>query len=429
MKTKSRHGFVASTIAWLAVLPLDAQTLFASSPAPPPSIPLEQLGTVAGKQYHGEGLALTATAQGARLRCDFQRLEGVVTSEGLWLSSTAGGSSGERFRVLAVKVGRSDSRPEVWAATDPFYEAHPALAVTGTVNTVGEAVRVVRDGLIEEYSVSVDGVRQDFVIEQRPDGAGELRLELNVIGAKAYPLVNGAQLVLVNSGRKLVYHRLRVVDARSKELTARLEITDENRLNVVVNDANAVYPICVDPTFSDANWSSMNPSICGANGEVFASVVDGSGNLYIAGSFTAVGDVIATNIAKWDGSSWSAVGSGIEGYYVYALAVLGSDLYAGGWFATAGGRPASNIAKWNGNSWAPLASGLNSVVSALAVSGAELYAGGQFWMAGDTSASGIAKWDGNSWSALGSGMDGSVKALAVSGNNLYVGGGVHDCGW
>ena len=41
------------------------------------------------------------------------------------------------------------------------------------------------------------------------------------------------------------------------------------------------------------------------------------------------------NIAQWDGSNWSALGSGMNNY-VYALAVSGSTLYAGGGFTTAG---------------------------------------------------------------------------------------------
>src|ERR1041384_7123116 len=85
-------------------------------------------------------------------------------------------------------------------------------------------------------------------------------------------------------------------------------------------------------TFSDANWISMG-GIPGANGRVNAAVVDGVGNLYIGGDFTMVGDVIANQVAKWNGSGWSALGSGITGGYgVLALAVSGSDVYAGGTF-------------------------------------------------------------------------------------------------
>ena len=111
---------------------------------------------------------------------------------------------------------------------------------------------------------------------------------------------------------------------------------------------------------------------------------------------------------------------------VYALAVVGTDLYAGGSFTKAGGSAATNVAKWNGSVWSALGSGMNNSVYALAVSGSHLYAGGLFAKAGGSGANLIAKWDGSAWSALGSGMAGSsyppVCALAVVGSDLYAGG-------
>src|SRR5262252_3999148 len=101
-----------------------------------------------------------------------------------------------------------------------------------------------------------------------------------------------------------------------------------------------MYPVRIDPTFSDANWISMSPGIPGADGGVYAAVVDGSGNLYIGGVFKVVGGTIANHIAKWNGSGWSALGSGMDGN-VWALAALGSNVYAGGLFSTAGGSPAN----------------------------------------------------------------------------------------
>src|SRR5439155_7418815 len=143
------------------------------------------------------------------------------------------------------------------------------------------------------------------------------------------------QLVLENSGRKIAYSRLRVTDAIGKELTARMEvhsIGDEERqmglplpkgegrgegeerarpsknpaptLVVLVNDADAVYPVRIDSTFSDANWTSM----CGipsADFYVYAAVLDCSGNLYIGGPFTVVREVVANHVAKRDVSSAS----------------------------------------------------------------------------------------------------------------------------
>ena len=186
--------------------------------------------------------------------------------------------------------------------------------------------------------------------------------------------------------------------------------------------------------FSDANWVSMNPSIPGANGYVKAAVLDGSGNLYIGGDFTVVGDVVANHIAKWNGSSWSALGPGINGT-VSALAVSGSDLYAGGSFTNAGGTAATNIAKWDGSSWSALGSGVGGdSVRALAVSASDVYAGGSFTTAGGSPANCIAKWNGSSWSALGSGIGSTdygspyVSALVMLGSDLYAGGSFTNAG-
>ena len=155
------------------------------------------------------------------------------------------------------------------------------------------------------------------------------------------------------------------------------------------------------------------------SGPVYAVVVDDSGNFYIGGNFTSVGIVAATNIAKWDGSTWSPLGSGVGGT-VTALAVSGSDVYAGGGFGTAGDSSAANIAKWDGNAWSPLGSGISGYVYALAVSGTNVYVGGDFNKAGGNSASDIAKWDGSSWSAVGNGVaGGQVFGLAVSGSDVY----------
>jgi len=374
-------------------------------------IPWDQIGAKAGTDYHGDGLAVTPATDGARLHCVFQRFDGEATREGLWLVSTVTNTVDDRFQVKAAAIGRTIEKVQA------------DLTTTGKVAVDGQNVSFVRPGLTEEYSVSMDGVQQDFVVQEKPAGAGELRVQLAVSGAQVTQTAYGAQLILNQSGRKIAYNRLRVTDATGKELSARLEAGKE--LTVVVNDAGAVYPVRIDPTFSDANWISMG-GVPGVNGRVNAAVVDGSGNLYIGGYFSIVDNTTANCIAKWNGSSWSALGLGLNST-VDALAVSGSTLYVGGAFTTATNSgnvavAANYIAQWNGSNWSALGSGMSGYVLALAVSGTNLYAGGVFTTAGVVAANYIAEWNGSSWSALGSGMNNWVQALAVSGTNLYAGG-------
>lgn len=375
------------------------------------SIPWSEIGARAGAQYEGDGLAIVRNKNDALIHSTFQRLRGEATSEGLWLISTVEGAASDRFRVVATTIGRHPSSN---------IEAQ-ALPATGRIESDGDLVRFVRPGLIEEYSTSMDGVRQDFLVQKRPEGEGELRIELAVDGARAENVDFGARLALKNSGRHIAYSRLRVEDAEGRILPARIEIAAADRLAIFVADAGAVYPVRIDPTFSDENWISMGGGLPGANGEVLAAVVSSDGTLFVGGNFTVIGDVLANGIARWDGTAWSALGSGMSGT-VSALAVSGDDLYAGGEFTTADGVRVNNIARWDGSAWSTLGSGMGGSVSALAVSGDGLYAGGDFTWAGGVYANRIARWDGSSWSRLRSGMSGTVSALAVSGDDLYAGG-------
>jgi HYR domain-containing protein/beta-propeller uncharacterized protein DUF5122 len=193
-----------------------------------------------------------------------------------------------------------------------------------------------------------------------------------------------------------------------------------------------------------ASWSALGTGLGSGSVQSMAVFDDGGGPaLYVSGNFTQAGGALANRVARWDGVSWSSLGSGAANgtnNEVRALAVFddgsGPVLYAGGVFSTAGGAPALNVARWNGTSWAPLVNGTGNVVSALAAfddgNGPALYVGGQFSNASGVPASGIARWDGASWAALGNGQGGGVSALLVlddgGGPALVAGGSLLDMG-
>jgi hypothetical protein len=188
-------------------------------------------------------------------------------------------------------------------------------------------------------------------------------------------------------------------------------------------------PVSAVAQWDGTAWSALGPGPGGGYGNaplVDALAVSGT-NLFVGGNFDTAGGVPATNIAKWDGNAWSGLGAGVAGGsaafpWVSALAVSGTNLFAGGSFSTAGGAPAINVARWDGSAWSALGLGLGAGVNALAVSGSGCYAGGSFTTAGGLPANYLAKWNGSAWSAFGPGLNGQVNALAVSGPSLYVAG-------
>jgi hypothetical protein len=136
--------------------------------------------------------------------------------------------------------------------------------------------------------------------------------------------------------------------------------------------------------------------------------------LYVAGQFGSAGGQPISHIAKWDGVTWSGLGTGLNGD-VSALAVwndgTGSKLYVSGTMTVAGGVPVSRIATWDGTSWSALrvspSTATNSMLAFDDGSGSALYAGLSTIVNG-VYTNNIARFDGTHWSALGGGVHGEA---------------------
>ena len=180
------------------------------------------------------------------------------------------------------------------------------------------------------------------------------------------------------------------------------------------------------------NWAALG---AGLNSQVVDIAISSTGDVYAVGSFIdAGGYAAADSIAKWNGTSWSALGTTVLNGSVIAIAISETDeIYVGGLFTNAGGDPnADYIAKWNGISWSALGtSPLTDYVYSIAVNGNEVYAGGFFLNAGgDPNADRIAQWDGTSWSALGAPFSANVFSIALdkATGDVYAGGGFTNAG-
>lgn len=136
--------------------------------------------------------------------------------------------------------------------------------------------------------------------------------------------------------------------------------------------------------------------------------------LYISGAFAMAGeDVISPGIVKWDGAqfspmacgfNWDCVSpfsaGGLGNGGIVTIAFWNGELFAGGDIYSINGSPAYNVARWDGTAWQPLASGLDGPVSRLHGYSDGLYAVGVFTHADGLEANGLARWDGTAWHAV-----------------------------
>ncbi|MHB9033642.1 MAG: fibronectin type III domain-containing protein [Anaerolineae bacterium] len=137
-------------------------------------------------------------------------------------------------------------------------------------------------------------------------------------------------------------------------------------------------------------WYPMNG---GVNSHVYALAVSGN-TIWVGGAFTETVEGRVDYVVRYDDGKWTPLNKGLDGS-VASLAVRGGILYAGGYFSHigGGGPAASHIARWNGTDWSAMGSGTNDVVEALAASpGGDVYAGGYFSQAGGKPSAYIARW-------------------------------------
>jgi len=118
-------------------------------------------------------------------------------------------------------------------------------------------------------------------------------------------------------------------------------------------------------------------------------------SLYAGGLFTRAGLASAARIARWNGGAWAEIGGGLgdtDFAAVLSLAARDHALFVGGQGYQKSG--STNLVKWTGTSWEALGSGVDpdGAVYALALQGNRLYVGGLFSTVGTRPARNFAIW-------------------------------------
>lgn len=164
-----------------------------------------------------------------------------------------------------------------------------------------------------------------------------------------------------------------------------------------------------------------------ATGSVYAICGDGT-YIYACGAFSVSGTTTVNNIARWNGTTWEAMGNGTSGI-IYDMKFINNDLYVVGSFNKVDGTiNTSKIARWNttDQKWYAVGTSetFNDYIKTFDIYNDEIYVGGNFTSIGTLNTR-IAKFNGTSWSNvpnLSNLIDNRINKIYIKNNILYVGG-------
>ena len=288
----------------------------------------------------------------------------------------------------------------------------------GRVRLCSDRVVIEHAGMHQVISTSAQGIRHDIVIEDRPDGPGNLLVE---VGCKNgyFESKNECGSTLVIGNRRVTYDRLKVVDAAGRELVARMDVVSGNA-RIYVDDANAQYPVLIDPTISETGQLATGRYS-------HTATLLTSGKVLVTGGNGLLGLMSSCEIYDPHTGNWTSTGSmGIERVNHTATSLSsGKVLVAGGrvngvagnGFAASCELYDSSLGRWTAT--APMGTARAGHTAILLSSGLVLVAGG------GTNSCEIYDPGTGVWSATGSLMTSrsTHTATLLSNGKVLVAGG------
>jgi uncharacterized delta-60 repeat protein len=203
----------------------------------------------------------------------------------------------------------------------------------------------------EWYENRREGIEQGFTlhsppgVENRHLSPEPLRLVLRLEGdLRAQAPVEGGAIELLDADgkRALTYDRLVARDAHGRQLDARMEVSADGReIALVMKDADAAYPIVVDPIFAATQTKIVASD--GAAGDQFGARVAISGDIAVVGANRDDVDgkvdqgsayVFVRNGANWDQQARLTASDGLAGdQFGSAVDISGNTVVVGARYA------------------------------------------------------------------------------------------------
>jgi hypothetical protein len=160
-------------------------------------------------------------------------------------------TTGQGFKLELINEGIfADGKPLYTPQSDAKAEHHE------------NKVQISHEAFTEEFINTQDGVRQNFIVQNAPEGTRQLQVKMAAKGLKVRQGAGNelrfySETANGQTRNELVYNDLKCWDADKKPLNATLAYLDD-RIQITVDVAGAAYPVTIDPIV--ANGTPQNPN-------------------------------------------------------------------------------------------------------------------------------------------------------------------------
>ncbi len=194
----------------------------------------------------------------------------------------------EGYRVISFTPGTDHVNN--WTIDFSLQHIQRGAQILTTVSTVetihsGSALNFLHKGFTMEYLNDSNGMRQNFIVNEKLPGTGPLEIRIGMDGDLKSSVENGRSLSLskkINDQYKtvLVYDDLKVWDRNNQSLNSFIELSEDGKSFVIkVDDSNAVYPITVDPLNHAYAWTDNGLGVIAALDVLYGSTVSDAGDV------------------------------------------------------------------------------------------------------------------------------------------------------
>ncbi len=250
-----------------------------------PDLPSSEWQTTVARRIAASSFAIERQGERFEARNAQHGFRAAFDARGVRLEPKAEGSS--RLRIGGSALGRGQNR----TALEPASLKLGACRSDGALDAMGKCLQRLegtRGKLTELWENREDGLEHSFIVHERTTGEGELSVWVAVENAKVTVDAGGtsARIADFGTGQSYRYAGLRAWDANGVALSARMQ-AQPGGLSLMVDDANAAYPITIDPVLAMPSWATQGSTPCSnygisvsgagdVNGDGFDDVIVGS---------------------------------------------------------------------------------------------------------------------------------------------------------